>query len=185
MRLIEKYQKEVISKMMEKFGYKNVMAVPKFEKIVVNVGFGKMVAGKTKEEQDKILNEISTKISQITGQKPIFTKARKSISSFKIKKGQLIGAKVTLRKKRMFDFLEKLIHVVLPRTKDFKGVPQKAFDKTGNLTFGINEIIAFPEILPEEVKIPFGLEVTICFSGQKRKEETIEMLKLIGFPLKE
>lgn len=180
----EKFKREVIPAMMKKFHFKNPMAVPKIEKIVLNTGFGRLVAGKTKEEQEKILKEISEKIAKITGQKPLFCKARKSISSFKIKEGQIIGAKVTLRKKRMFDFLEKLINIVLPRVRDFSGISLKSFDKKGNLTIGISEITAFPEISLDEVKIPFGVEINICFSGKRKKEQTIEILKLLGFPLK-
>mgnify|MGYP001047584200 CR=1 FL=1 len=184
MRLKEKIEKEVVYLMQKKFNYKNLMQVPKIEKIVVNVGFGRMVVEKTKEEQEKIKNEIAKILTQITGQKPVFCPAKKAVSAFKTKKGMVIGAKVTLRKQRMFDFLEKLINVVLPRLRDFKGLDLKSFDDQGNFSLGINELITFPEILPEEVKIHFGLQITITIKGHRKKEEAIELLRLIGFPLK-
>ena len=183
MRLLEKYQKEVIPAMMEKFGYKNKMAVPKIEKVVINTGFGRLVAGKTSEEQKKIQDNILEDLSLISGQKPILTRAKKSISGFKIRKGQVIGASVTLRKRRMFDFLERLIHVTLPRLRDFQGIERSSFDQKGNLTIGISEHIAFPEILPEKAKNIFGLEITIVTTAKKR-EEGIELLRLMGFPIK-
>jgi len=129
--LEEKYKKEVIFKMIEKFGYKNVMAVPKIEKVIINTCFGKLIYGKSSKEQEEIKKAISEDLAMITSQKPIFTKARKSISGFKIKKGGVIGAKVTLRRRRMYDFLKKLIHIVLPRSRDFKGIEKSSFDKKG------------------------------------------------------
>jgi large subunit ribosomal protein L5 len=183
MRLFEKYKKEVVPKLMEKLGYKNPMAVPRIEKVVVNVGFGRLIVGKTKEEQQKIIEAISQDLALITGQKPIITKAKKSISGFKVGKGMPLGAKVTLRRKRMYDFLERLIHIALPRTRDFKGIDLKSFDKKGNLTIGIKEHITFPEISPEKSKIMFGLEVTIVVRA-KNREEAIELFKLLGFPIK-
>ena len=168
---------------MEKFGYKNPMAVPKIEKVVVNTGFGRLVAGKTSEEQKKIQNFILEDLGLICGQKPIFKKAKKSISSFKTRKEMIIGAAVTLRKKKMDDFLERLIHIALPRSRDFQGIDQKSFDKKGNLTIGIKEQIAFPEVSPEKAKNIFGLEITVVTTAKKR-EEGIELLKLLGFPIK-
>jgi large subunit ribosomal protein L5 len=183
MRLKEKYEKEAVPEMMKVFGYKNKMEVPKIEKVVINAGFGKLVAGKTKEEQEKICQNIIEDLKMISGQKPILTRAKDSISTFKIKKGQPIGAKVTLRRKRMYDFLERLINIALPRSRDFKGIEQKWFDKSGNLTLGIKEQIAFPEISPEKTKFIFGFEVTIVTNAKKR-EESIELMKLLGFPIK-
>lgn len=182
-KLKDKYQKEVIPKMMEKFGYRNPLAVPKIEKVVVNTGFGRLVAGKTADEQRKIQEAILTDLSLITGQKPVLKLAKKSISGFKIKKGIPIGAVVTLRGKRMFDFLERLIHIALPRSRDFQGIDQKSFDKNGNLTIGLKEQIAFPEISPEKIKNIFGLEITIV-TNAKNITEGIELLKLLGFPIK-
>ena len=183
LNLLEKYKKEVISKMMEKFGYKNEMAVPKIEKVMINTGFGRIVSGKTSDEQKKISEAILNDLILISGQRAILTKAKKAISSFKIREGQLIGAMVTLRGKRMYDFLERLIHIALPRSRDFRGIDQKSFDKQGNLTIGIKEHICFPEISPEQVKNIFGLEVTVV-TNAKSKEEGLELLRLIGFPIK-
>ena len=183
MRLKEKYKKEVVPKMMEKFGYKNPMEVPKIEKVVVNIGFGRLVVGKPGSEREKIQEHILKTLSLITGQKAVLTKAKKSISSFKLRKGMPIGAKVTLRRKRMYDFLEKLILLVLPRTRDFRGIPLTAFDKNGNLTLGFKEYTPFPEVIPEKEKGIFGLEVTVVTTS-KNKEEGIELFKLLGFPIK-
>lgn len=169
--------------MMEIFKYKNKMAVPKIEKVVVNVGFGRLVAGKSLEEQKKIANAVLEDLALITGQRPIFTKARESISTFKVKKGMALGAKVTLRRKRMYDFLERVIHIALPRTRDFQGIEEKSFDQKGNLTIGIPEHIAFPEVSPEKVQNIFGLEITVVTNAKKR-EEAITLLKLMGFPIK-
>lgn len=182
-RLKEKYEKEVIPAMVEKFGYKNKMAVPKIEKTVINTGFGRMVSGKTSDEQKKIRETILEDLSLISGQKPILTKAKKSISTFKTREGQIIGASVTLRGIKMSDFLERLIHITLPRLRDFQGIKTSSFDKKGNLTIGISEQIAFSEILPEKTRNIFGLEVIIATTA-KTKEEGIELLKLLGFPLK-
>ena len=183
LRLKEKYEKETVPAMMEKFGYKNKMAVPRIEKVVINTGFGRLVSGKTSEEQKKIQDTILGDLSLISGQKPILKRAKKSISGFKIREGQVIGASVTLRGKKMFDFLERLIHIALPRLRDFQGIERSVFDKKGNLTIGIREQIAFPEILPEKAKNIFGLEITVVTTAKKR-EEGIELLRLLGFPIK-
>jgi len=183
LRLFEKYKKEVVPAMKEKFGYKNVMAVPKIEKAVVNTGFGRLVVGKTSEEQKKISNLILNDLSLICGQRPILTKAKKSISTFKIRKGMEIGAVVTLRGRKMYDFLDRLIHIALPRSRDFRGIEQKSFDKKGNLTIGIKEHMIFPEVSPEKAKTIFGFEITIVTTA-KTREESIELLKLMGFPIK-
>jgi len=183
LRLKEKYQKEVVPQMIERFGYKNQMAVPKIEKVVINTGFGRQVSDKTSGEQKKIQEAILEDLSLISGQRPILKKAKKSISGFKTRKGQVIGAAIILRKKRMFDFLERLIHIVLPRLRDFQGIALDSFDKKGNLTVGIREHIVFPEILPEKIKDIFGLEVTTVTTA-KKQEEGIELLRLLGFPVK-
>ncbi len=182
-RLTEKYKREVIPEMMKKFGYKNPMAVPKIKKVIVNVGFGRMVVDKTSKEAEKIQKYIFNSLALITGQKPQRREAKKSISSFKLREGMTVGARVSLGGKRMYDFLEKLIWLVLPRTRDFKGLSPKAFDKEGNLTIGFKEFTPFPEISPEKEKGIFGLEVTVV-TGAKNREEGIELLKLIGFPIK-
>jgi len=184
LRLKEKYEKEVVPEMMKKFGYKNKMAVPRIEKVIVNTSFGKLITGKTgSDEQKKFLDSILGDLALICAQKPIVKGAKKSISSFKLRKGLPVGAKVTLRKKRMYDFLERLIHIVLPRSRDFQGIDPASFDKKGNLTVAIKEHITFPEISPEKTKTIFGLEVTVVNSAKKR-EVGIELLKLIGFPIK-
>jgi len=179
----EKYKKEVIPAMMEKFGYKNRLAVPKIEKVVVNTGFGRQVAEKSGEEQKRIENTTMQDLSLICGQRPVFKKAKKSIAAFKLREGLNIGASCILRRKRMYDFLDRLIHIVLPRSRDFRGIDQKAFDKAGNLTIGMKEHIAFPEILSEKAKNIFGLEITVA-TNAKNKEKGIQLLKLMGFPIK-
>jgi len=182
-RLPEKYKREVIPVMKEKFGYKSTMAVPKIEKVIVNSGYGREVVGRTNEEQKKIADSILGDLSLICGQKAVKTYAKKAISSFKIRQGMPIGAKVTLRGKKMIDFLERIIHLVLPRTRDFKGISPDSVDKQGNLSIGVKEHIVFPEILPEKTRNIFGLEITIV-STAKSREEALELFKLLGFPIK-
>jgi large subunit ribosomal protein L5 len=181
--LMEKYKNEAIPKMMEKFGYKNRMAVPKIEKVVVNTGFGRQIAGKTGDEQQKFADSIIEDLTMICGQKAVKTVAKKSIASFKIRKGMILGAKVTLRGKKMIDFLERLIHLALPRTRDFQGISPKAVDNQGNLTVAVKEHITFPEVLPEKAKNIFGLEITVV-SSAKTREEGLELFRLLGFPIK-
>lgn len=183
MRLQEKYQKEVIPEMVKKFGYKSPMAVPNIKKVIINTGFGRMVVGKSSDEQKKIREAILNDLSLLAGQKPVLTKAKKSISVFKTRAGLAIGAKVTMRGKKMKDFLERLIHITLPRSRDFQGINMKSIDKGGNLTLGIKEHIAFPEILPERIKTIFGLEITVV-TNAKTREEGLELFRLLGFPIK-
>ncbi|MCD5396529.1 MAG: 50S ribosomal protein L5 [Candidatus Pacebacteria bacterium] len=184
MKLKEKYKKEIIPAMMERFGYKSKMAVPKIEKVVINTGFGRLVAQKTKQEREKIIKEIIDDLAMICGQRPILTLARKSVSGFKIRKGMPIGAKVTLREEKMYDFLERLIYIALPRTRDFKGIDPKSIDKERNLTIGIKEHIVFPEVATESLSRIFGFEITIVTTA-KTREEAEELLKLIGVPIKQ
>ena len=181
--LKEKYTKEVIPAMMKKFGYKNVMVVPKIEKVVVNTGFGRMIINKTSDEQKKAYKLIFDDLASICAQKPILTKAKKSISGFKLREGMSIGAKVTLRGRKMNDFLERVIHIALPRFRDFRGIDLKSFDKEGNLTIAIKEHIVFPEVSSEKAKNIFGFEITVVTTA-KNKEESIELLRLLGFPIK-
>ena len=183
LRLKEKYIKEVIPEMMRRFGYKNKMAVPKIEKVVINTGFGRLIVGKTGEEQKKIQEGILNDLSLICGQRSVLTSAKKSIAGFKIKKGMPIGARVTLRRQRMYDFLERVIHITLPRSRDFRGIDPKSVDQQGNLTIPIKEHIAFPEVSPEKAKQIFGFEITVVTSTKSR-EEGLELLKLLGFPIK-
>ena len=175
--LQEKYIKEVVPAMREKFGYKNVMAVPKIEKVVVNVGVGRLRDEKEHEEVKKYL-------ALITGQKPSPRPAKKAIASFKTRQGLIVGYQVTLRGRRMYDFLSRLINAALPRTRDFRGIDEKAFDPRGSLTIGIREHIVFPETIGEDYRLLFGLEVTVVTTVKKR-EEGVELLRLIGFPIKQ
>lgn len=183
LRLKEKYKKEVIPEMMRMFNCKNPMSVPKIEKVVINTGFGRLIGGKTSEEQKRIYESVVNDLALITGQKPVLAKAKKAIAGFKTRKGLIIGAAITLRGKRMYDFLERLINIGLPRTRDFQGIRTESFDQKGNLTIGIREHIVFPEISLEKTKTIFGFEVTIVIKT-KRKEESIELLRLMGFPIK-
>ncbi len=183
LHLQDKYRKEVIPEMMKKFGCKSPMAVPKIEKVIINTGFGKLVVGKSSDEQKKISEAILNDLSLLAGQKPILTKAKKSIAGFKTRIGLAIGAKVTLRGKKMNDFLERLIYVALPRSRDFRGIDIKSFDKSGNFTIGVKEHISFPEILPERARNIFGLEITVV-TNAKSREEGIDLLRLMGFPIK-
>ena len=184
LKLNEKYKKEVIPAMMKNFGYKNVMAVPKIQKVVINTGYGREVAGKTGEDHKKFIEFILNEISLISGQKAVKTYTKKPIAGFKIRKGLPIGAKVTLRGSKMTDFLERLIYLSLPRTRDFSGISFNSIDKQGNLTIAIKEHIIFSEILPEKIRSIFGLEITIVTTA-KKKEEAIELFKLLGFPIKQ
>ncbi|MBI5731794.1 MAG: 50S ribosomal protein L5 [Candidatus Magasanikbacteria bacterium] len=177
MSLKDFYQKAVVKKLTAEMGDKNIHSLPKIIKVVVNVGFGKL----TKEP--KIVETIEGTLKRITGQKPLWSKAKKSISDFKIRKGQIIGAKVTLRGKRMYDFLEKLIKAALPRVRDFRGLSLKALDDKGNLTIGFKEHLAFPEIKSDEVERIHGLEVSIITSA-KNKEEAEKLFFYFGFPLR-
>lgn len=181
--MIEKRQKEAVLAMRKKFGYKNNLAVPKIEKVVVNTGFGRLVSGKSGAEQKKIQQNILQDLSLITGQKAVLTAAKQSISGFKLRKGQAVGASVILRRKRMEQFLQRLICVALPRSRDFRGINQSSVDREGNLTIGIKEHIAFPEIAPEKAKDIFGFEITVVTTAKSR-EEGLELLRLTGFPIK-
>ncbi|MEK7076393.1 MAG: 50S ribosomal protein L5 [Patescibacteria group bacterium] len=176
-RLQEKYRKTVISAMQKSFGIKNIMAVPKIEKVVVNTGVGRIA------KEDKIVERIAKDLTMIVGQKPVFKKAKKSISGFKLREGVNVGISVTLRGKRMYDFLDRLIAIALPRSRDFRGIETKNFDKMGNLNFGIKESSIFSEINYENVKDIFGLEVTVVTTA-KNREKGIELLKQMGFPIK-
>lgn len=163
--------------MQEKFGYKNIMACPKIVKVVINVGIGRI------HKEEKLIEDIKKDLSLITGQQPALTLAQKSISSFKIREGAPAGLKVTLRGKRMYDFLERLIHAALPRSRDFRGISASSIDANGNLNIGIKEHIIFPEISSDEVKHIFSFEVT-AVTKAKNREEAEELFRLMSFPLK-
>ncbi|MDD5032239.1 MAG: 50S ribosomal protein L5 [Patescibacteria group bacterium] len=178
MRLKERYKKEIALKMKEKFGYRNIFMVPKLDKVVVNVGFGRF------SKDSAYIDNVTKNLASITGQKCVLAKAKKAISAFKIREGMIIGAKVTLRGNRMYDFVEKLINITLPRVRDFRGLAEKSIDKTGNLTIGFKEYIAFPEISADSIENIHGLEVIIATTA-KNKEESLELLKIMGFPFKQ
>jgi len=175
-RLQEKYLKETIPALRAKFGYKNDMSVPKILKVTINSGVGKF-----KQEQ-KVIDEIANDITQIAGQKTVFTQAKKAIASFKTRQGQIVGIKVSLRGRRMYDFLDRLISLALPRTRDFRGITLSAVDSRGNLNIGLKEQIIFPEISHEQVQTIFGLEVCVTTSA-KNSAEGLELFKSLGFPI--
>lgn len=183
--LQEKYKNEVVSAMKEKFGYTNVYAVPKLQKIVVNSGVGKMInvrKGKEVVEGDeKIIDDLISEFTLITGQRPQIIRARKAISGFKLRAGMISGVRVTLRGSRMYDFLTRLVRVAFPRTRDFRGVDAKSVDRSGNMTLGIREQIIFPEIPHDKVRQIWGMEVTIV-TNAKNREEGVELLKQLGIP---
>ena len=175
-RLKEKYKNEIIKNLMSKLNYKNTYAVPKIEKIVINMGLGADAS-----DQKKIKSSIQD-ISVITGQHPIVTKFKKSISNFKSRKGASAGLKVTLRNNRMYEFIDRMVNIALPRIKDFKGLKESSCDKFGNFSFGIKEHIIFPEINFDKVDSIKGLDVTIVTTS-KSKEDTILLLKEFNFPI--
>lgn len=174
-RLKEKYQNEIVPSLVEKFNYSSVMAVPKVEKIVVNMGVGDAVSNA------KALDKAVEELTQITGQKPLITKAKKSIAGFKLREGMPIGAKVTLRGERMYEFLDKLISVSLPRVRDFRGISKKAFDGRGNYTLGVKEQLIFPEIDYDKVDKVRGMDIVVVTTA-KSDEEARELLTLMGMP---
>ncbi len=174
-RLKDKYNDEIIPALKEKFQYDNIMEVPKIVKIVVNMGLGEAIAN------PKALDAAISDMTQITGQKPIVTKAKKSVAAFKVREGMSIGCKVTLRGDRMYEFCDRLVSVALPRVRDFKGISPKAFDGRGNYTLGLKEQLIFPEIEYDKIDKIRGLEV--CFvTSAKTDEEAKELLRLIGMP---
>lgn len=177
LRLKEKYEQEIVPAMMKKFNYKNKMAVPKIVKIVINMGLGKS------KEDAKIVEEATDVIATITGQKPIITKSRKSISNFSLRKGMPVGCKVTVRKSRMYEFLDRFINVALARIRDFQGTSANSFDGRGSYTMGIKEQLIFPEIDFDKVKTTLEMNITIV-TNAKNDEEAKELLSLIGMPFK-
>ncbi|MBS1559321.1 MAG: 50S ribosomal protein L5 [Bacteroidetes bacterium] len=174
-RLKEKYTKEIVQNLKQKFQYKSVMQVPKIEKICVNKGLGGAVADK------KIIDVGIEEITTITGQKAVATKSKKDISNFKLRAGQAIGVKVTLRGNRMYEFMDRLMNVALPRVRDFKGVSDKGFDGRGNYTLGVKEQIIFPEISIDKVAKINGMDITFVTTAQT-DEESYELLKAFGMP---
>ena len=177
-RLAEKYESEIRVKLKEKFSLKNIYEVPKLDKIVVNIGVGEAVS------DSKVINKAIEDLSLITGQKPSITKAKKSIAGFKLRKGLNIGCKVTLRKKRMFEFLDRLIFIALPRVRDFKGLSKKSFDGNGNYSICIKEQIIFPEIDYDKVDKIRGMDITIT-TTTSNQDHAYELLKSFNLPFKD
>jgi len=175
-RLLEQYRNEIIPKMMDKFGIKNKFAVPKLEKIVVNMGVGEALT------DIKILDKAIEELAAITGQKPVIRRAKKAISNFKIKQGQPIGCKVTLRRAIMYEFMDRLINVAIPRIRDFRGVPGDSFDNAGNYTLGLSEQSIFPEIDYDKITRSQGMDITFVIKNAKSKEQSKELLRLFGMP---
>ncbi|WP_024113021.1 50S ribosomal protein L5 [Helicobacter pylori] len=169
------YQNEVRAKLAQELGIKNPMLLPKLEKIVISVGAGSYA------KDMKIMQNIVQTISLIAGQKAVITKAKKSVAGFKIREGMAVGAKVTLRNKRMYNFLEKLIVISLPRVKDFRGISRNGFDGRGNYTFGINEQLIFPEVVYDDIMVSHGMNITMVTSTDNDKE-AFKLLELLGLP---
>jgi len=174
-RLKELYKKTVVPAMMERFGYKNVMEVPRIEKVVINMGVGDA------KENPKFLESAMEELAAITGQRPVATVAKKSVAAFKVRAGMKIGAKVTLRRNRMYEFLDRLFNIALPRVRDFRGVSPKSFDGRGNYALGIKEQLIFPEINYDKVEKIRGMDVIIVTTA-KTDEEAKELLELLGMP---
>ena len=176
-RLKDKYRQEVVPALMEKFKYDNIMEVPKLEKIILNMGIGEA------RENPKTLESAVSELSLISGQKPVVTKAKKSVSNFKIREGMSVGCKVTLRGEKMYHFLDKFMSVSLPRVRDFRGVSDKSFDGRGNYAYGVKEQLIFPEIEYDKVDKVRGLDIIIVTTAQT-DEEAKEFLQLMGMPFK-
>lgn len=176
-RLKEKYTREIVPAIMKEFSYKSIMQVPRLEKIVVHVTLGEAT------QNIKLLDAAERELAAITGQKPLITKSKKAIAGFKLKKGVPIGCKVTLRGERMYEFLDRLISVALPRIRDFKGLSGKSFDGKGNYTFGLKEQYIFPEIDYDKVEMVHGLDITICTTA-KTDEECKALLRHMGMPFR-
>jgi len=174
-RLQEKYENEVVQDLMEKFGYKNIMEVPKLEKIVLNMGVGEA------KDNSKVLDAAVSDMQLIAGQKPVITRAKKSIANFKLRENMPIGCKVTLRKSQMFEFADKLMNVALPRVRDFRGASSKAFDGRGNYAIGVKEQLIFPEIDYDKIDKIRGMDI-IFVTTAKTDEEARELLRFLGMP---
>jgi large subunit ribosomal protein L5 len=177
-RLLEKYRNQISQQLMQAFGIPNKLAVPRLEKIVVNMGVGDAI------QDIKILEKAIEELSSITGQRPTLRRAKKAIANFKIRKGIPIGCKVTLRRKMMYEFMDRLLNVALPRQRDFRGVSSDAFDKAGNYTLGIPEQIIFPEIDYDKMSRVQGMDITFVIKNAKNAEQARELLKLFGMPFK-
>ena len=177
-RLMERYQKEIIPRLSDKLGRKNRLSLPRLQKIVVNMGVGKALQDKNRMEQ------AVEQLSNIAGQRAQVTKAKVAVSSFKLRQGNEIGCRVTLRGRRMYEFLDRLINVALPRIRDFRGVNPKSFDGNGNYTLGVSEQLIFPEVDPDKVTFTQGMDITIVTST-RADDEARELLRLFGMPFRE
>ena len=177
-RLKDKYRAEVVPALQQKFNYKNVMEIPRLEKVVINMGLGDC------KDNAKALETAVSELTIIAGQKPLVTKAKKSIANFKVREGMNVGAKVTLRNARMYEFADKLMNIALPRVRDFRGVSAKAFDGRGNYSLGVREQLIFPEIEYDKVEKIRGLEM-IFVTTAKTDEEAKELLRLLGMPFEQ
>ena len=178
MGLKERYSEQIVPQLMQEFGYSNIMQVPRVQKVVVNIGAGEAL------QNPKAMDAAVRDLTTITGQKPIITRAKKSIATFKLREGNPIGVKVTLRGPRMWDFLERLMRVALPRTRDFRGVPRDAFDGRGNYTLGLKEQLIFPEIDYDKIDKVRGMEITIVTSAPS-DQEARRLLALMGMPFRQ
>jgi large subunit ribosomal protein L5 len=176
-RLKERYKKEIVPQMMKKYGYRNIMEVPRLTKVVLNIGLGESLSN------PKAMEGAEKDLTAIAGQHPVVTKAKKSIASFKLRAGVPIGMMVTLRDKRMYEFVDKLVSVVLPRIRDFQGIPRDAFDGQGNYTLGMKEQTVFPEIEYDKVDKTRGLEITVVTTA-KTDEDGRRLLEIVGLPFK-
>jgi len=176
-RLRDTYREKVVPALMKEFGYKNIMQVPRLERVVLNVGMGEAL------QNVKLLESAVTELGAVTGQKPVVTRAKKAIAGFKLRQGLPIGAKVTLRNRRMYEFFDRLVSLALPRIRDFRGVSPKSFDGRGNYTFGLKEQLIFPEIKYDEVASIHGMDITIVTTA-KTNEEGKSLLKHLGMPFR-
>lgn len=176
-RLKERYRNEIVRKMMKEFSYSNPMQVPRLERVVINVGMGEAI------QNVKLLDSVVAELALITGQKPVVTRAKKAIAGFKVRQGMPVGAKVSLRGPRMYEFLDRLLNVGLPRIRDFRGVSPQAFDGRGNFTLGLKEQLTFPEIKYDDVASIHGMDVTIVTSAQ-RNDEAKSLLAHLGMPFR-
>ena len=176
--LQEFYTNEIVPQMMKKFGHKNVLQVPRLEKVVLNMGVGKGA------EDVKIVEAAQEELTQISGQRAVITRAKKAISNFKIRAGQPVGCRVTLRKRIMYEFLERLLRVALPRVRDFRGLSPRGFDEGGNFSFGVHEQNIFPEVPTDRIARTQGMDVIIVIKNSKSREESYELLRLFGVPFR-
>ncbi len=176
-RLLKKYRAEVVPELQKKFGYRNPMQAPRMEKIVVNMGV------KEGQEDIKILDQLAIELARIVGQKPVVTRAKKSISAFKLREGSPIGLKVTLRRSRMYEFMDRLFNVAMPRIRDFRGFLDKSFDPRGNFTIGLTEQTIFAEVEYDKMKKTQGMDITFVTTAENKKEGKM-LLELLGFPFR-